>query len=505
MARKPAHALSPTIFCKKFGAGMTVRDYRDKEVVFSQGDTADAVFYVQSGTVKLTAVSTRRKKAIIAFLQRGSFFGEGCLGGRSLRICTARSIGPSNIIRLRKQNTMRTLERDPQFAALFVEYLRSRIIRIEEDLVDQFFNFSERRLARVLLLLGQITKESKPEYALKVSQSRPGGDGWYHPCKDKQIYQRVQEERPCQLQRQLANKWRTDHRLSCKAGPVREGRRSVDPVRMARAFGTAGRSFRQLLLAGRGDLPVVARLRSSHCQKWNDSSHACSATIRSYFKPAGQFAQSFAHAGQTHTAFRPRVLQSVQSLCRYASAEVLYLQDHGLRSPLKAHPDGRSSRVSMHVCQALLQYAEKDEFHPLRQPPRRVADLGTHADSAPLGEAFEIPLGGTGEAYFVQQWRMQEVRHRPNFPDRLIGQFRNFGNKREPGRLLLAAFLEGRNAYFQRGQRLAGRVMQVARYFTPLLILHLKQALRKVLQFRCAFQNQQFKFGVGERQLSGVL
>ena len=171
MASKRTLRFSPAVFRKKFHAGMTVHDYQDKEVIFSQGDTADAVFYVQSGTVKLTAVSTRRKKAIIAFLQRGSFFGEGCLGGQSLRICTARSIGPSNIIRLRKQSTISTLERDSQFAALFVEYLLSRIIRIEEDLVDQFFNFSERRLARVLLLFAQITKESKPEYPLKVSQS----------------------------------------------------------------------------------------------------------------------------------------------------------------------------------------------------------------------------------------------------------------------------------------------------------------------------------------------
>src|ERR1700693_3613149 len=150
---------------------MTARNYRDKEVVFSQGDTADAVFYIQSGTVKLTSVSTRRKKAVIAFLQRGSFFGEGCLGGQSQRICTARSIGQSNISRLRKEGTLRTLKRDPQFATLFVAYLLSRIIRIEEDLVDQFFNFSERRLARVLLLFGQIIKESKPEQPLKVSQA----------------------------------------------------------------------------------------------------------------------------------------------------------------------------------------------------------------------------------------------------------------------------------------------------------------------------------------------
>jgi CRP-like cAMP-binding protein len=149
---------------------MTIRNYRDKDVIFSQGDTADAVFYIQSGTVKLTAASTRRKKAIIAFLPRGSFFGEGCLGGQSQRIYTARSIGPSNITRLEKERTVRTLKRDPQFATLFVTYLLSRIIRVEEDLVDQFFNFSERRLARVLLLFGEIIKESKSEHPLKVSQ-----------------------------------------------------------------------------------------------------------------------------------------------------------------------------------------------------------------------------------------------------------------------------------------------------------------------------------------------
>jgi CRP-like cAMP-binding protein len=171
MANKRALGFSPTVFRKKFRTGMTVRNYRNKEVVFSQGDTADALFYIQSGTVKLTAVSTRRKKAIIAFLQRGSFFGEGCLGGQSLRICTARSIGQSNIIRLRKGSAIHTLKRDPQFATLLVAYLLSRIVRIEEDLVDQFFNFSERRLARVLLLLGHINEESKAECPLKVSQA----------------------------------------------------------------------------------------------------------------------------------------------------------------------------------------------------------------------------------------------------------------------------------------------------------------------------------------------
>src|ERR1700687_367068 len=171
MANTRSPGLSPIVLRKKFGAGKTTRNYRDKEIVFSQGDTADAVFYIQSGTVKLTAVSARRKKAIIAFLQQGSFFGEGCIAGQSVRICTARSIGPSNISRLQKESTIRTLKRDPRFATLFVDYLLSRIIRIEEDLIDQFFNFSERRLARVLLLFWQIIKESKPESPLKVSQA----------------------------------------------------------------------------------------------------------------------------------------------------------------------------------------------------------------------------------------------------------------------------------------------------------------------------------------------
>ena len=170
MASKHSLGVSRTLLHRKFRAGMTFKNYRDKEVVFSQGDSADSVFYIDSGTVKLTVVTTH-KKAIIAVLQRGSFFGEGCLAGQTLRICTARSIGASEIVRLQKETMVRTLKRYPQFARLFVGYLLSRVTRIEEDLIDQFFNFSERRLARVLLLFGQITKESKPESPLKVSQS----------------------------------------------------------------------------------------------------------------------------------------------------------------------------------------------------------------------------------------------------------------------------------------------------------------------------------------------
>src|SRR6202158_2993215 len=171
MAIEQTLGFSSTVFRKKFRSAMTVRSYRDNEIIFSQGDKADAVFYSQSGTVKPPRAATRRKKAIIAVLLRGSFFGEGCLGGQSLRMYTARSIGQSNITRLEKDSTVRTLKRDPHFAALFNAYLLSRVIRVEEDLVDQFFNFSEKRLARVLLLFGQIIKESKPEHPLKVSQA----------------------------------------------------------------------------------------------------------------------------------------------------------------------------------------------------------------------------------------------------------------------------------------------------------------------------------------------
>jgi CRP-like cAMP-binding protein len=170
MASKDRLGVTHAVLRKKFHTGMTFRNYRDKDVIFSQGDHADSIFYIESGTVKLTAVSTR-KKAIIAILQRGSFFGEGCLAGQSVRISTARSIGQSNIIRLQKERTIRALRKDRQFVALFLGYLLSRVVRIEEDLIDQFFNFSERRLARVLLLFAEIIKESKSHTPLKLSQS----------------------------------------------------------------------------------------------------------------------------------------------------------------------------------------------------------------------------------------------------------------------------------------------------------------------------------------------
>ena len=206
MANKHPLGFTSTVFRKKFGSAMTVRSYRDNEVIFSQGDTADAVFYIQSGTVKLTVAATRRKKAIIAVLLRGSFFGEGCLGGQSLRMYTARSIGQSNVTRLEKESTVRTLKRDAQFAALFNAYLLSRVIRVEEDLVDQFFNFSEKRLARVLLLFGQIIKESKPEHPLKVSQATLAEMVGTTRARVSKFMNAFKKKGFVHLQRRLANK-----------------------------------------------------------------------------------------------------------------------------------------------------------------------------------------------------------------------------------------------------------------------------------------------------------
>jgi CRP-like cAMP-binding protein len=164
-------AFDPKAFLTRIEEGKTTREYRNKQVVFSQGDAADAVFFIRSGKVKLTVVSTRGKEAVIGVLERGSFFGEGCLAGQPLRMATAGAIQPSSIIRVDRRTMIRVLHDEPEFAELFTAYLLSRNVRIEEDLVDQLFNSSEKRLARILLLLAHFGKESRPETVIpKVSQ-----------------------------------------------------------------------------------------------------------------------------------------------------------------------------------------------------------------------------------------------------------------------------------------------------------------------------------------------
>ena len=153
----------PSTFLAKVGDAKTTSGYRNKQAVYSQGDPADAVYFLQSGKVKITVVSTRGKQAVVAILEHGSFFGEGCLTGQQLRMASANAMQASTVIRVGKPAMVRLLHREPQFAELFISYLLSRNVRIEEDLVDHLFNSSEKRLARLLLLLAHFGKEPKPE------------------------------------------------------------------------------------------------------------------------------------------------------------------------------------------------------------------------------------------------------------------------------------------------------------------------------------------------------
>jgi CRP-like cAMP-binding protein len=171
MANDVALAFDPKTFLTKIESGKTTRAYKSKQVVFAQGDAADAVFFIQSGRVKLTVVSTRGKEAVIGVLEAGSFFGEGSLAGQPLRMSTASVIQASSIVRVGRSTMVRMLHQEPQFAELFTAYLLSRNVRIEEDLVDQLFNSAEKRLARILLLLAHFGKESRPETVIApVSQ-----------------------------------------------------------------------------------------------------------------------------------------------------------------------------------------------------------------------------------------------------------------------------------------------------------------------------------------------
>jgi len=164
-------AFDPHVFLTKLAAGKSSREYKGDESVFSQGDAADAVFYIQSGRVKLTAVSVQGKEAVVAILPEGSFFGEGCLAGQPLRMATATAVQSAAIIRVTKRAMVTLLHQEPEFAERFLAYLLSRNVRMEADLVDHLFNSSEKRLARLLLLMANFGQESKPiPLIAKISQ-----------------------------------------------------------------------------------------------------------------------------------------------------------------------------------------------------------------------------------------------------------------------------------------------------------------------------------------------
>jgi CRP-like cAMP-binding protein len=164
------------LFLTKANGGRTNVVYRTNESVFVQGDPADAIFYIKKGNVKLTVVSKQGKEAVVAILKDGDFFGEGCLAGQQLRMATATAISECSVMKLDKAAVVRLLHEEPSFAELFMAHLLSRNIKFEEDLVDQLFNSSEKRLARVLLLLANFGKERQPDLVIpKISQETLAG------------------------------------------------------------------------------------------------------------------------------------------------------------------------------------------------------------------------------------------------------------------------------------------------------------------------------------------
>ncbi len=158
-------------FLGRADEGVTILTPPKKQILFSQGDTTEAVFYIQSGKVKVTVVSEHGKEAVVAILERGAFLGESCLVVQTVRTATATTLEDSRILRIEKAVMLRMLQEQPRFAEAFMSYLLVHSIRVQEDLVDQLFNSSEKRLARALLLLAHFGKESKSETVIgKINQ-----------------------------------------------------------------------------------------------------------------------------------------------------------------------------------------------------------------------------------------------------------------------------------------------------------------------------------------------
>jgi CRP/FNR family transcriptional regulator, cyclic AMP receptor protein len=171
MATKRRRSFDPKAFLAKVGEGRAIARYRNNQIVFSQGDPADAVFYIQKGKLKVTVVSEQGKEAVVAILGPDEFFGEACLAGQVQRIATVATMTESVIVRMEKAAIVRVIHEEPAFSEMFIAHLLGRTIRVEADLVDQLFNSSEKRLARLLLLLANFGKEGAPVPMIaKISQ-----------------------------------------------------------------------------------------------------------------------------------------------------------------------------------------------------------------------------------------------------------------------------------------------------------------------------------------------
>lgn len=171
MADETYGPLASVGLLKGLDARTVTREYLNKETIYTQGDKSDAIFFIKSGNVKLTAISKSGKKAIIAILHSGDFFGEGCLARRSVRISTASSVETSSVARVTRASIARSIHREPAFAKIFISHLVIRIARVEEEFVEQIFSSSEKRLARILLAMAGFGQQSQPApVLLKVNQ-----------------------------------------------------------------------------------------------------------------------------------------------------------------------------------------------------------------------------------------------------------------------------------------------------------------------------------------------
>jgi CRP/FNR family transcriptional regulator, cyclic AMP receptor protein len=171
LPKKGKISFDPKTFLARVGDGRSLAKYRKSQIVFSQGEIGDAVFYIQKGKVKVTVVSEQGKEAVVAILGTDEFFGEGCIAGQVQRMSTVAAMTDAVIVRLEKAAIVRVIHQEPAFSEMFIAHLLGRAIRVEADLVDQLFNSSEKRLARMLLLLANFGKETKPEPIIaKISQ-----------------------------------------------------------------------------------------------------------------------------------------------------------------------------------------------------------------------------------------------------------------------------------------------------------------------------------------------
>jgi CRP/FNR family cyclic AMP-dependent transcriptional regulator len=163
MGSRAKEPFNPKMFLAKVGAGKAILEFQKNQNIFVQGDVADTVFYIQKGRVKLTVLSEQGKEAVVAILEPGQFFGEGCLNGHPLRMATTTAMEECLITSITKEAMIAILHTEPAFSEMFMAYLLTRNSRVEEDLIDQLFNSSEKRLARLLLLLAHFGKESSPQ------------------------------------------------------------------------------------------------------------------------------------------------------------------------------------------------------------------------------------------------------------------------------------------------------------------------------------------------------